>query len=168
MEYIERVSGQFTNNPMASVPWTTLSMDTNHEYISADSLPIGQSLLDPSKLQVLQVESIWRKWYERQMEDTQGLIFLKALHKDIRRIDSLPGQSKNRSWKYGMPSDLEPAEDSQVQLKCPHLESPAAHSSSKTSRMSFLKTLSEDAIYTQFVDLLNLRNEVCFICLHIS
>ena len=145
---------------MAAVPWTTLSTDVNYEYISSESLPEGVFLLDPSKLQLQQIQKIWRLWSDRQSKSDQGLIFLKALYKDLRTVDSMAGPSKDRRFTYTQPSDLGPEDDFDESEKIPHLDSPAAHAMSKTSKMLYLRTLSQDLIYKRFVDLLHSKDEL--------
>ena len=149
---------------MAPVPWTMLSTDANFEYISSESLPEGLVLLDPSKLQQHQIFKIWRNWSLRQQSDNQGLIFLKALDRDVRKVPSTAGPSKDPSFRYVKPSDLGPPAEDESALdmlqKCPHLDSPAAHGMSKISKISYLRTLSNDPIYTTFVDFLSSREEV--------
>jgi hypothetical protein len=159
---INYLSGQFTNNNAAVVPWTTLSTDVNFEYISSKSLPEGLFVRDPSKLQLVQIREIWRHWSKRQETDTQGLVFLKALERDVRDVDSSAGPSKDPSFKYVKPSDLGPLDEYDLDglQKCPHLKSPAAHATSKELKIAFLRTLSEDPVYTRFVDLLNLKDDV--------
>lgn len=117
---------------------------------------------DPSKLQLVQIREIWRHWSKRQETDTQGLVFLKALERDVRDVDSSAGPSKDPSFKYVKPSDLGPLDEYDLDglQKCPHLKSPAAHATSKELKIAFLRTLSEDPIYTRFVDLLNLKDDV--------
>lgn len=165
---INSILGQFTNNNSAVVPWTVLSRDVNFEYISSESLPVGVFLLDPSKLQLVQIRQIWRHWTNRQEADTQGLVFLKALERDIREVDSAEGPSRDRSYKYVKPSELGPMDDFpdlNGLEKCPHLESPAAHTTSKSTKITFLQSLSKDPIYTKFVDLLISKDNVSFILL---
>jgi len=147
------------------VPWTTLSADVNFEYISSESLPEGVFLRDPSKLQLVQIRELWRHWSKRQEDDTQGLVFLKASERDVREADSSAGPSKDRTLKYLKPSDLGPLDEYDLDglHKCPHLESPAAHAMSKESKFAFLRTLSEDSIYAEFVELLNLKDDVSVI-----
>ena len=152
---------------MAPVPWTMLSTDANFEYISSESLPEGLVLLDPSKLQQHQIFKIWKTWSLRQQSDNQGLIFLKALDRDVRNVPSTAGPSTDPGYKYVRPSDLgPPAQDTSALdalQKCPHLDSPAAHGMSNMSKISYLRTLSNDPIYTTFIDLLNSREEVSVI-----
>jgi hypothetical protein len=78
------------------VPWNTLSSDANFEYISSESLPEGLLLRDPSKFQLVQIRELWKHWSKRQDADTQGLVFLKALDRDVREVDSSAGPSKDR------------------------------------------------------------------------
>jgi hypothetical protein len=146
------------------VPWNTLSSDANFEYISSESLPEGLLLRDPSKFQLVQIRELWKHWSKRQDADTQGLVFLKALDRDVREVDSSAGPSKDRSLKYVKPSNLGPEDDYDLQglQKCPHLKSPAAHATSRTSKITFLRTLSEDQIYTRFVDVLDEKDDVSY------
>ena len=144
-----------------------LSTDANFEYISFKSLPEGLVLLDPLKLQQHQIFKIWRNWSLRQQSDNQGLIFLKALDRNVRKVPSTAGPSKNPGFKYVKPLDLGPPAEDKSALdmlqKCPHLDSPAAYGMSKMSKMSYLRTLFNDPIYTTFVDFLSSQEEVSVI-----
>lgn len=151
------VSCDFTNNNVALVPWVTLSADFNFQYISSESLPQGQVLQDPSKLQLLQIRQIWRYWSQRQDSDTQGLVFLKASERDVREADSSAGPSKDQSYTYVKPANLSLMDEKDLDglETCAHLESPAANAENKATKMTFLSTLFDHPIYTRTVDLLS-------------
>ena len=121
-------------------------------------------MLDPSKLQQHQIFKIWKTWSLRQQFDNQGLVFLKDLNRDVRKVPSTAGPSKDPGYKYVRASNLgPPAQDTSALdalQKCPHFDSPAAHGMSKMSKMFYLRTLFNDPIYTTFIDLLNSQEEV--------
>ena len=143
------------------MPWKSLSQDSNYYYISSDSLPAGVLLLDPSKLQLLDVAALWRHWFFRQKDNIQGLVFLHAKQEDIRREDQVaPGPSKEPGFVYVDPDELGGEDDVQDLNAHPHPESPAAHATSEESKVSFLRRLADDPVYNKFVDLVNSRKEV--------
>lgn len=124
-------------------------------------------LLDPSKLRIANISLLWSHWVRRQKANQQGLIFIKArkedkrmhppaaavrhpidpatLHCDPHQVDSLDNLLQEGGEQE------------------PHPESPAAHASSKDSRIEFLRGLSSEPVYKSFVDWLNSREEVCFV-----
>lgn len=164
--FSSRLAGQFTRNKHASVPWKTLGQDRNHSYISSDSLPSGVLLLDPSKLQLLNVSDLWNHWSRRQKDNVQGLVFINARQEDFRfDRDSGPGPSKQPGITYLNPGDLEEDDSINDSLVVVHLESPISHAASDESKASFLRSLADHPVYNEFVGLLNSREAVS-VCSH--
>jgi hypothetical protein len=134
-------------------------------------------LLDPSKLRLVGIHSIWAHWAKRQKENTQGLIFLKAQDGDMREkaavakgkkgdkdyheIDD-PQRSKDKGAGSmgdqgeggggGNEKDPDNGQGSSSDGE-PHPDSPAAHFTEwGMGRVKFMRTLSEDPIFLRFVD----------------
>lgn len=166
--YIKHLIGHFTHNDSALVPWRSLSQDSNHEYIGSDSLPDGILLLDPSKLRRGDITMIWHQWEKRQCKGIQGLVFLHAVAGDMRPSSHNPHMQKKKDVviPYHEPSDMDIEEDDDEEgeadgtSQTPHPESPAANAMSLDSQMAFLKALSTDIVYNDFVDLLYSREPV--------
>jgi hypothetical protein len=132
------------------VPWKCLSQDIDHKYIHSDSLPDGQLLLDPSKLRVVMISSIWDHWARRQKEGSQALVFLQAQEGDMREK-----LAKERGGGRDKPYDeIDHGEGGSGGANKPHPDSPAAHCHSADAKLSFLKGLTMDGTYQRFRSLL--------------
>jgi hypothetical protein len=148
-------TGHFTHNKRAVVPWRTLSLDMNYDYIDSNSLPAGMMLLDPSKLQMQAIGTIWNHWRTRQAANSPGLVFQKAEPGAMREATPQPQQSQLQKGNQ----EIDSLEGSSQE---PHPDSPAAHSQSPASRIMFLRTLFDDSVYNKFVDHLESKAEVHF------
>jgi hypothetical protein len=76
------ISGAFTNNKHAKVPWAKVVRNAK-EYLEEDSIP-PSGFSDPSRLRAEEVTLDWNHWETRQRNKERGLIFKKALAKDVR------------------------------------------------------------------------------------
>jgi hypothetical protein len=103
----------------------------------------------------------------RQKANRQGLIFIKA-HKEDKRMAPPAAAVRHPINPVTLPRNPDEVDffDNLSQERGdqePHPESPAAHASSKDSKIQFLRGLSSEPVYNSFVDWLNLREEVCFV-----
>jgi cobalamin biosynthesis protein CobT len=151
-----------------------LSRDLNHEYILSDSLPEGMTLADPSRFTEDRIGTIWDHWLQRQAKESQGLVFIKAKPGAIRDLSS---QSLRHQRQYGEDSedeeddnnnnngedddDTEDENDNgEGPSNLPQDQSPAAHAESTESKMAFLRSLSLEYVYQQFINKLESMEEV--------
>lgn len=122
-------------------------------------------LLDPSKLRMADISSLWNHWVRRQKANKQGLIFIKAHNGDTRKPSILAASAVQVSAQphSGNPDEEDfftTVEREQHENEDPHPQSPAAHVSSKEAKMKFLRGLSAEQVYNAFVDQLELRDAV--------
>jgi hypothetical protein len=150
------LTGHYTHNKIAAVPWKALSQDINYRFIDSKTLPDATVLLDPSKLRLANVSLLWNHWVRRQKANQQGLVFIKAQEEDKRIAPPDPVVRKPSNHNV-LPRDsdevdffanLSQAEDDQE----PHPESPAAHVGSEDAKIKFLRGLSSEPVYVAFVD----------------
>ena len=166
------------------MPWKDLSLDEQHELISKDSFPEDMHLLDPSKLQCCDVEALWQHWTCRQKAKARPLIFYasaavnigcakahlgrpkKARHPSPQHVseeeDNGDNEDKDKNGDNNEDNDEDNDEDEADNKKSetPHPHSPAANAASPGSKIDFLRNLSSDLVYTEFVDCLSSRKEV--------
>ena len=172
--FIKHFIGNFTRDSQAKVPWKDLSLDEQHELISKDSFPEDMRLLDPSKLQRCDVEALWQHWTRRQKANARPLIFYASAAVNIRRAKARPSRPKKA--RRPSPQHVSEEEDNgdnedddedddedeadNKKSETPHPHSPAANAASPSSKIDFLRNLSSDLVYTEFMDRLSSRKEV--------
>lgn len=160
-------TGHYTHNKIAVAPWKSLSQDLKYAFIDSNTLPHGTVLLDPSKLRLANVASLWNLWVRRQKGNEQGLIFIKAQEEDKRRPSPAPVVPQ-ASTRVALPRDPDEEDffqnlSDEANDQEPHPESPAAHVESEDSKMKFLRGLSSEPTYIAFVDRLHSNEEVSFV-----
>ena len=77
------LSGNFTFNPTAKVPWNAISKEPGR-YLAEGSLPTGVNFVEPSKLRADDVATLWCYWRESQKTNERPVYFIEAVAKDIR------------------------------------------------------------------------------------
>ncbi|KAH9986044.1 hypothetical protein BJV77DRAFT_1071175 [Russula vinacea] len=171
--FVTETYRNFTRDSQAKVPWKDLSLDEQHELISKDSFPEDMRLLDPSKLQRCDVEALWQHWTRRQKANARPLIFYASAAVNIRRAKARPSRPKKA--RRPSPQHVSEEEDNgdnedddeddnedeadNKKSETPHPHSPAANAASPGSKIDFLRNLSSDLVYTEFVDRLSSRKE---------
>ncbi|KAH9983734.1 hypothetical protein BJV77DRAFT_1072650 [Russula vinacea] len=156
--FVTETYRNFTRDSQAKVPWKDLSLDEQHELISKDSFPEDMRLLDPSKLQRCQCSASH---------------FYASAAVNIRRAKARPSRPKKA--RRPSPQHVSEEEDNgdnedddeddnedeadNKKSETPHPHSPAANAASPGSKIDFLRNLSSDLVYTEFVDRLSSRKE---------
>ena len=82
------MSGAFTNNDNANVPWSSIS-GNNETFLDHSSLPADVQLKEPTKLKMFHITQLWQHWRKRMLENQEGLVFIKG-----RKADILPPKEK--------------------------------------------------------------------------
>ena len=157
--------GKYTNNKKALVPWTSLSRDLNREYVRADCLPEGLTLMDPSKLRTMDISMMWDVWAKRQREGNVGLVFLQAHGGDMheKAVDKGDGKSRKKDINRGGQEDQNLVRDQEGSgengmlsgTTPPAADSPAAHNQSQSARKKFLAGLCNDNVYLKHLGYLS-------------
>jgi hypothetical protein len=155
------IIGIFTNNPKASPPWSRLSQDTSHEYVSAECLPPSVFLQDPSKMRSSGINAYWTHWMARQEDGETGLVFSKAIEADMRAQHIGQDDAESSSHKRGPTKKQGSAEGNkgkesrgdgdESDSEAPHPDSPAAHAMNRSRRRKFLKGLSDNKAFQRWM-----------------
>ena len=91
-------AGTFTCNRSARVPWAAIRADPSH-FLEEGCLPKGVELLEPSRLKVEEVESLWAHWLGRQeVGRWQRSHFPGGLGEKTKRLpeDMFEGRKRSR------------------------------------------------------------------------
>jgi hypothetical protein len=147
----------------------------NYEYITAESLPEGTVLTDPSHLKADSLMNIWDHWRAMQGGGTRALTFLKGKSGDTLQ-KAVPKKKKNVPYTEEEEEEEEEEENSRGNVQMSgkksktastkasgsgpgkrtgessiHPLSPLAHAGSKSTRKAFLQKLSSEPPYQKWL-----------------